>query len=106
MRVPNLFLSLMFGLSVSLVVGGCAQDFQGKLSCSADKDCRTPERLGTLFQDGAAPETPPVCCNSVCALPSGGCESGYRFLTNDPSYGSCIEDPMCPAMPMPDLSMP
>jgi hypothetical protein len=106
MRVPNRILSLLFVTACSFVVSACAKDFEGQVKCSTDADCRTDDKLGTLFQDGGDPAFLPQCCNSICALPAGGCESGYRYLTNDPSYGACIEDPMCPAQPMPDLSMP
>src|SRR5258706_3623115 len=106
MRVPNRFVSLLFVLGCSVFVSACAKDFEGKVSCSSDKDCQTPDKLGTLFTgDGGDPALLPLCCDSICALPSGGCESGYRYLTNDPSYGACIADPMCPASPIPDMSM-
>jgi hypothetical protein len=107
MRVPNRILSLLFVVACSFVVSACAQDFQGQVACSVDKDCQTPDKVGNLFPpDGGDPSFLPICCNKICALPAGGCESGFRYLTNDPSYGACIADPMCPAMPMPDLSMP
>jgi hypothetical protein len=66
--------------------------------------------VGTLFQDGGDPAFLPVCCGEICLLPAGGCESGYRDLTNNPpGYGNCADEAkamMCPALPVPDLSMP
>jgi hypothetical protein len=106
MRVANRSLSLLLVIACSFVVSACAKDFEGQVACGMDSDCRTADKIGTLFQDGGDPALLPVCCEKVCVLPSGGCESGYRYLTNDPSYGSCIADPMCPAMPLPDLAMP
>jgi hypothetical protein len=100
----------LLGLAIfAFIVAGCGNDVQSKLSCNSDSDCRTADRLGTLFQDGGDPALLPVCCASICALPAGGCESGYRYLTgggDSPGYGDCIGDPMCPFVMPPDMSMP
>jgi hypothetical protein len=90
----------------TLLVAGCGQDITSSVSCSTDSDCRTPDKTGTLFQDGGDPAFLPVCCDKICALPAGGCESGYRYLTSEPSYGNCIADPMCLPLTVPDMSMP
>jgi hypothetical protein len=97
-------------MALSLVLSGCPEDFQGKISCSTNNDCTS--KTGTLFSDASAPEFLPMCCSGQCVLPAGGCETGFRYLTNEPAYGECVaEDPMCPAPPdmameeeMPDMS--
>ncbi len=105
MRVLNKTLGLLSGIGLSLMVAGCGQDFAGKISCKSDEECQ--KQTGTLFTDASDPALYAVCCSNVCVLPSGGCDTGYRYLDNDPGYGDCVaEDPMCPVMPMPDLSMP
>jgi hypothetical protein len=94
-------------LGLSFVVSGCGQDFEAKVSCKTQQDCLS--QTGTLFADGSSPDLFPQCCGGYCLLPSGGCESGYRYLTNDPSYGACVptdSSNLCPAPPVPDMSMP
>jgi hypothetical protein len=109
MRAFNRLLGLV---TFSVLVAGCGQDFVGKIACNTDADCRTAERIGTLFDDASAPEFLPLCCSSICVLPAGGCDiqsdqRGYRYLNNDPGYGDCVkEDPMCPFVPEQDMSMP
>jgi hypothetical protein len=94
----------LLGLVVFTLTASC-NNTAGSLSCTTDTDCRTAGRLGGLFPDGSAPELFPVCCDSVCALPAGGCDSGFRYLTDGPGYGDCITDPMC-VLPAGDMSMP
>jgi hypothetical protein len=104
MRAFNRTLALLSGIALSLVVAGCGQDFQGKTSCSSNNDCLA--KASTLFSDAAPVDDSllPMCCSQVCVLPSGGCDTGYRYLTSDPGYGDCVkEDPMCPALP--DMAM-
>src|SRR5688500_5471244 len=95
-----------FGLALSIV--GCGQDFQGKVSCKDDDECLNKAINSgyiPLYRDGSASvEALPRCCEGTCVLPAGGCDSGYRYLTNDPDYGACVEDPMCPVIP--DMSIP
>ena len=109
MRASNRFLTLLSAVALSLVVSSCGEDFVGQIKCNTDSDCRTSDKLGMLFDtDAGDPALLPMCCSSTCVLPAGGCDTGYRFLDNDPGYGDCVpKDPMCPApMQMPDLSMP
>ena len=109
MRASNRLLTLLSAVALSLVVAGCGNDLVGKITCSTDNDCRTPEKVGSLFDfDAGDPALLPQCCSGACVLPAGGCDTGYRYLNNDPGYGDCVkEDPMCPApMPLPDMSMP
>src|SRR5262249_4131532 len=108
MRIPNRTLSLLSLLALSFVAG-CGQDFVGKISCTSSAECLAA--ANGLFDDAAAPESLAECCGGICVLPAGGCEAqpsdgkGYRYLTNDPGYGSCVSaDPMCPIPP--DMSMP
>lgn len=111
MRVLNRFLSLLSLVALSAVVSGCGQDFVGKISCTSDAQCLAA--AGTLFGnlDASSPDFFPLCCSGTCVLPAGGCDiqasdgRGYRYLDNDPGYGSCVtEDPMCPIPP--DLATP
>lgn len=102
MRALNRTLRLLSVIGFGFVVSGCGQDFVSKISCSTDAQCQT--QTGTLFADGSA-DFLPQCCAGFCVLPSGGCDSGYRYLDNDPGYGACVVDPGCPAPPAMDLSM-
>jgi hypothetical protein len=103
MRILKKTLGLLSGIGLSVMIAGCGQDFVGKIACKTDQDCRN--QTGTLFTDASDPSLLALCCSSVCVLPAGGCDTGYRYLDNDPGYGDCVaDDPMCPAMP--DLSMP
>jgi hypothetical protein len=103
MRALNRTLYTLSLIGLALVGVGCGQDFVGKISCTDDKSCLA--QTGTLFSDGSM-DFWPQCCGGFCVLPAGGCESGYRYLNNDPGYGECAENPGCPAPPAMDLSMP
>jgi hypothetical protein len=94
------------GIVAVLSVIGCGD--VNNLTCNVDQDCRN--QTGTLFQDGSA-DLLPICCAvggataKMCALPAGGCDSGYRYMTDAPGYGDCIAAPMCPAPPA-DMTVP
>ena len=88
-------------IGTGLAVSGCGQDFVAKISCTDDKGCQT--QTGTLFSDGSV-DFLPRCCAGFCVLPAGGCDSGFRYLDNDPGYGECVVDPGCPAGP-PDMTI-
>jgi hypothetical protein len=95
---------------------GCGQDFKRRVECTNSDACIKVASGGNvpLIRDGSASEPTllPQCCAGFCVLLASGCDSGYRYLNNDPAYGECVEDPMCPAvvdMPAPeprDMSMP
>jgi hypothetical protein len=103
MRALNRTLTLICLIGLTYVASGCGQDFHGKIACTDDKSCVA--KTGTLFQDGGDPALLPQCCSGYCVLPSGGCDTGYRYLNNDPGYGDCVaEDPMCKIPP--DMSQP
>jgi hypothetical protein len=103
MRVLNLTLSLLSVVALSFVVSGCGQDFVGKISCTDAKTCMSKAK-GLFDVDAGDPSLFPQCCGGYCMMPAGGCDSGYRYLDNDPGYGACTEMNFCP--PSPDLSMP
>jgi hypothetical protein len=101
-------------LLLTAALAGCPQGIQSKVSCTKDSEC--VKLSGTLLP-GDAGVFLPKCCTGICLLPSGGCESGYRYLTVDPNnapfggYGNCVAAAMCPMpdlappQPVPDLSM-
>jgi hypothetical protein len=98
---------------LSLLLGYCPADPSNSpsqnVSCSIDKDCRTPDHLGSLFQDGGDATLLPVCCKPICLLPAGACDTGYRYLTSEPSYGACVavsDAQTCPPLPSMDMSKP
>lgn len=75
---------------------GCGDEVVGQKSCTTDEDCL--KIAGDVYNADSGKGTPPECCNKVCVVQAGGCESGYRFLTTLPGYGACVSDPMCPAV--------
>jgi hypothetical protein len=107
MRAIQRLLYTLSLIGLSSVVSGCGQDFVGKIACTTAQSCVS--QTGTLFADGST-DFLPQCCGGYCVLPSGGCDSGFRFLDNDPGYGACVPTPssgsVCPAgPPPPDMSM-
>jgi len=100
MRVLNRTLAVVSLVLVG-ALAGCGADIKSKVMCSTDSDCIT----NLMCDTDAAVGTAPQCCAGVCVIQSLGCDSGYRYLTFDPSsapfcnYGECISDPMCPVMP-------
>ncbi len=102
MRALNRTLSLLSLVGLSFIVTGCGQDFVGKQACTDAKSCIS--KAGSLIPGDAGELTLPQCCGGYCVLPAGGCDTGYRYLDNDPGYGTCTEMNFCPAQP--DMSMP
>src|SRR5262245_23869454 len=99
MRAPSTLLAI-----ASLVLAvGCGTDIAGKITCSADKDCR--DKAASLFEADASVDLLPLCCSNVCVLPSVGCDSGLRYLNSKPGYGECTGSAVsCPVPP--DMSTP
>jgi hypothetical protein len=94
---------------------GCNPGIQSKVSCMTDNECVMA--TGTLLAPDASSGEEPQCCAGICAIPSFGCDSGYRYLTVDPNnaphggFGDCIPAPtMCPLPAdmsvVPDMSTP
>jgi hypothetical protein len=123
MRASISTLSLIVFVSL---VAGCGTDIASKVTCGSSKDCLTA--AGTLFAADASVYGLPVCCNDsggggmVCLLPintdptlanPNGCDSGFRYLTSEPSFGDCVPMfsgtnscmvPTPPPPPPPDMS--
>ena len=99
MRLLNVSLWLV----LATVSAGCEDDVSMTTTCKVDSECLP--LAGDLVDVDASPSTAPQCCNNICLMPAGGCESGYRYLTSKPTYGDCVVEPMCPgAMPV-DMSV-
>jgi hypothetical protein len=92
MRALRLALAPVSLLVFSFCVAGCGDTF-GKVTCSDDAGCLTA--AGTLFAGDASADSLPRCCGGTCMLPAGGCDSGYRYLTSEPAYGTCAAMPGC-----------
>lgn len=81
--------ALLFGVAAA---SGCG-DVEPQVKCSTDDSC--VQLAGNLFAGDASTETLPVCCAGQCVVPAGGCETGFRFLTNEPGYGACVTETTC-----------
>jgi hypothetical protein len=101
MRRFQLALAFVSSLALATLTAGCGDTFDAQVSCSDDTTCLT--KAGSLFVGDSGVNTLPLCCGGVCVLPSGGCDSGYRYLTSEPAFGTCALMPGCPSMP--DMSM-
>jgi hypothetical protein len=78
-------------LAVLLLAAGCGSP--GNVSCKADAECVT--RSLAIVPADASPSAVPRCCDGMCLLPSPGCDSGFRYLTDEPAFGVCAGTSSC-----------
>jgi hypothetical protein len=90
------------GLLLISGLAGCG-DYEAKVSCSSQQSCIA--LAGSLYAGDASPDTLPQCCNGFCVVRAGGCDSGYRYLDNDPAPAACVVELTCGAPPSNDMSM-
>ena len=100
--LPSFLRPLLLGFC-TVLLAACGDEIVGQKSCTTEDDCL--KIAGDIYNADSGVGTAPECCNNVCVVIAGGCESGYRFLTTLPGYGACVADPMCAAVQN-DMSVP
>jgi hypothetical protein len=84
---------------------GCGVDTLSHVACNTDPACVA--RVGALRGGDASVADLPLCCNHVCVIPAGGCDTYLRYLAEDESgeieVGDCVSAAAC-GIVLPDLS--
>lgn len=89
MRALQTLLGLLSVVTLTAALSGCGSDVASKIMCNTGDDTACLKAGGSLFDQDASVFALPQCCSGVCVMASPGCDTGFRYLTSQPSFGEC-----------------